>query len=283
LLLIPGNVVYGVFLLFAIIFTFFLSFTAWTGWTPISELKFTGLVNYTSLPKDDTFILSLRNTVIFTLVLSFGQLILGFFTAISLHYYFSKKARSVFSAIYFSPTALSYVIVGLLWSRILRDDGLLNQILHSIGLRFLERGWLSDPSLVLWSTIGVGLWFWFGWNTLFYLAGLQSIPEDMLDAATIDGASDWQTIIHVIAPNVKTATSINLVTNLIGGLTVFSLIYVLTKGGPAHASEVLGTYIYYLGFSAWGPSRLGYASAITVLLSLVAMLLSYLYLRFFHR
>jgi ABC-type sugar transport system permease subunit len=170
---------------------------------------------------------------------------------------------------------ISLLVSAILW-RMIYDAtfGVLNSLLTSIGLEDWTRAWLALPETVLPSIIVVSLWVSLGFYMLIFYAGLQGIPAELYEAASIDGANTWARLRHVTVPMLWPVTTVVMIINIIGGIRVFEVIYVMTTGGPNHASEVLGTYLYVTAFGATGggsPS-MGYAAAIGVVILLLSML-----------
>ena len=167
------------------------------------------------------------------------------------------------------------VIVGILWRFIYMPDfGIINPFLEKIGLGSLTRPWLSDKNAALPAIMWVSIWKWVGFTMVIYLASIQGISPEYYDAAKIDGANRFQLFWHITVPLVKTATQINILLTMIGGLRVFDLVYVMTEGGPGHATEVVALYVYKTGFTFY---RMGEGCAIAVLLFILIMIPSVFY------
>jgi ABC-type sugar transport system permease subunit len=172
-------------------------------------------------------------------------------------------------AVFFFPTVLSMVIVGLTWQQLLQLSGPINSALSAIAGHPVLTAWLADTHLVLWVLIWVSNWQWSGWTMVLYLAGMSGIPQELLEAARLDGAGTGQLVRQVVFPLLRHVTALALLLNVVGGFQVFDTIYVMTAGGPNHASEVLSTYAYWNAFAAYGPGELGYAAAITVVMLMI--------------
>jgi len=178
---------------------------------------------------------------------------------------------------------LSSVIVGLVWRKILLSEGLLNQFLQILGLSNWRLNWLGNPVTPIWCIAFVNIWQWSGYNMVIYYAGLQSIDDQLIEAARIDGAN-WLQVVHKIVLPLLSQTILLAVTlNIIGGFRVFDLVYVLTQGGPAHYSEVLTTYMYFQSFSHIGTNRMGYASSIAIVLTFTVLTFSIIRQKFLKR
>ena len=153
-------------------------------------------------------------------------------------------------------------------------DGLINQVFGALRLDFLVIPWLSNLYLPIWIVTFVNIWQWTGYNLVIFYAALQSFDNELIEASMIDGANARQTIMYIITPVLRPIIGLSVVLNFIGGFRVFDLVYVLTKGGPNHVSEVLTTIMYYYAFDPSGPNRMGYASSIAVILLVIVIIFS---------
>jgi raffinose/stachyose/melibiose transport system permease protein len=280
LYLLPAIALFGVFLLYPILYTFRLSFLNWDGFLPIAQAQFVGLRNYVALLDTKAFLLALRNTIWLVVGGAVLQMSLGFVLAFSLFYFVGKRASAVLRTWYFAPCVLSFVMVAITWTKILEYGGSVNQMLEMVGLGALARPWLSQPSLLMWIIVWVDSWQWAGYNVILYFSALMAVPGDIVEAAKIDGADALQTARFVVLPLLRRASAVLLVLNVIGGFQVFDTVYVMTGGGPAHLSEVLTTLMYYYAFRrVGGPRELGTASAIAVILVVVVFAFSFFRLR----
>jgi raffinose/stachyose/melibiose transport system permease protein len=161
----------------------------------------------------------------------------------------------------------------------LRTEGMVNKFFDAIGLHFLSQAWLTDPHLVIWTVALVSIWQHAGFQMAIYLAGLQSISKEYYEAATIDGAGAWRSFTNITVPLLLPAININLMLTLIGGLKVFSEVFVLTSGGPGNSSQVIGTII----LRAFGEGNWGLGTAINTLLFLIVSLIAIPLLVFMRR
>jgi ABC-type sugar transport system permease subunit len=193
---------------------------------------------------------------------------------ISVTIFFGKFKNSVLiRTIIFFPAVLAPVSVSLAWRRILQQDGLVNKILH------IDFSWLSSTVLAIWVVIFVSIWQWTGYNMIIFYAGLQSIDRTLLEAADVDGASWWGKIFKIVIPVIMPTIILNIVLNLIGSFRVFDIVYVLTRGGPVHQSEVFTTIMYYYSFSANGPNKMGVGSAIAFVMFLIMIIFGFVRIR----
>lgn len=272
----PAVGIFGLFIAFPFGFAVWLSFRSWNGFDPISTAPFVGLANYRQAVSDPVFHRALFDTALFTVVSTAAQMVIAFVLAFTLWYFKLRFAR-VLRALYFFPAVLSMVVVGIAWRQLLSVGGPIDQ-----GLKGLHVGvvpWLGGTGLVMWVIIWVSTWQWSGWTMILYLAGMVGLPAEMIEAAHLDGAGSFVTMRRVVAPMLRHVTALALLLNVVGGFQVFDTIYVMTGGGPDHASETLGTYSWWVAFSSYGPGELGYAATIAVIMIAVLFVFSYFRVR----
>lgn len=215
-------------------------------WDGIGAKVFIGIGNYIKLMKDEAFISSARNSLILAIASIVGQLIPALFFALVLAR--SVKGEKVYRTIYFIPVLLSTVVIGQLFLKIYNPDyGALNALLMSLG--FERQDWLGDKRFVLAASFFPIVWQYIGYHMLILYTGIKSVPADIYEAAQIDGANERQMAFHVTIPLIKSTMKVSLTFAVIGSLKLFDLIWVLTKGGPLHASEVPSTLMYTSIFS----------------------------------
>lgn len=231
---------------------------------------FIGFRNYMNLFKDKIFVQSLQNN----LLLIVGSFIAHMPLALLLaNFLFNKiKGSKIFQSIFFMPSVISGVAVGLMWSFIYNYEfGLVNKILDILRLTGLKRQWLADDKTVMFAIIIVVMWQFVGYHLIIQLAGMKNIPASLYEAAAIDGASKLKQFTYITFPLIKNILKIDAILIATGALKYFDLVFVMTGGGPNHASELLSTYMYYQGFRTL---KYGYASAIgTVLLILCVLVI----------
>lgn len=255
----------------------FLSFERWNG---IEEATWVGLRNYGLLLQDDTFWQALGNTVYFTVATIIFQTTIPLLVASFLNS--GIRGSTIFRFIYFLPVIISLTITGLLWSMFYEPNfGVLNEMLRAIGLRDLTQLWLADKTLVMPSIIFVSIWQSLGFYMMIFFAAMQAIPEDLYEAAAIDGASAIDRFRFVTVPMLRNTIIVVIVLNTIGGIKSFDQIWVMTGGGPNHASETLGTYLYRTAFGTLGSSnpQLGYATAIAMFILALSLIFSIIQIR----
>ena len=271
----PGLIIFFIFFILPVVFGFGFSFTDWNQY--LTEINFIGLKNFQEIFEDRVSMLALKNTLIFASVTTVGKNVLGLGLALILNT--KLRGRTVWRAIYFCPAILSTIVVGLVFSAVLHPTGLLNDALTFVGLESLTRSWLTDKDIVMFTISAVEIWMYAGFHMAIYLAGLQSIPYDLLEAARIDGASPWQQFRYIIFPLIIPSFNINLIMSLIGGFKVFDMVYVLTNGGPGFASQVVSTMVY----EAFGEGRWGYGTALNLVLFVIISFISLVVLNFFRK
>jgi ABC-type sugar transport system permease subunit len=273
LFVLPALIVYGIFLLYPLMNTFLLSFHEWDGAQPVK--KYVGLGNYQHLVKDPKAIESLSHNVWWLVLGTAIPIILGLVLAVLLWQH--TPGRLIFQTIYFMPAVMPLVVAGIVWGWIYNPlFGALNSLLKSIGLASWTRAWLAEPGIALWATIVVGAWTWFGICTTMFMAGLQNVDMELVEAAKIDGANSVQRFFHIIIPQLRHVITMVMGITLIGGFKVFDVVFVMTQGGPGTRTEVIATYIYRTAFRL---SRFGYGAALSVTLTILVFITSFIYLR----
>lgn len=245
LYILPMIVLSFVLVYYCIIDTVVVSFTDWDGMTDV--FHFVALKNYIKMFKDHVFWTSVVNNLIFFVGTVFIQALLGFVLAVLL----KKKlpGSNVFKAIYFMPIAMATSIITAIF-RIIMDptNGALNQFLRAIHLNGFAVNWLGDPKIALVSVIIVNIFQWMGFSMITYYAGLMSLPDDVYEAAKIDGAGFWRTTFSVTLPMLKGTTNVLIILGIVGSLKTFDIVKLLTGGGPGRSTTVMNTYLYEKAF-----------------------------------
>lgn len=275
LMVIPGIAIFVTFFIIPLLFTARYSFYNWTNFSP--EITFSGLENYKRLILDGLIMKGLKNTLIFALLTVIIQSCISLPVSVFLN---SKlKGRTIYRAIFFAPAVLSTLVVGYLWKYILSasDYGLLNQLLDSIGIGKINL--LGSGQTAIFAIIAISVWQWFGWSMVIYLGSLQSIGEELYEAASVDGATGLQKFWHITLPGLAPAIKINFVTSTISGLKVFDLVIATTNGGPAHQTETILT----LMFGKFSEGNFGYASAFGIVFLVLTMIVAAVMLGIFKR
>ena len=257
----PALLVLGAFLLYPIGYSVWLSLHEWNGYTPRWG-PFVGLANYAALARDEVFWKATVNSLVFVIVRTPLEVGLGFLLALLLNR--RLPARSLLRTLFFVPVVMSLIVVTIIFQRIYElNTGLLNTFLRSVGLGALAHPWLGDPATALAAVIAVSVWKNVGFSLVILHAGLQGLPQDVLEAARVDGASARQLTLKVIAPLMRPILILSALLSIIGGLKVFDLVFIMTRGGPTYSTEVLATMLYRHAFEL---NEMGVASAIAIIL-----------------
>src|SRR3954464_1711160 len=175
------------------------------------------------------------------------------------------------------PPVLSSAVIGIIWYWIYHPIfGILNRSLDAVGLKDVSRGWIGDPDVALYAVLFAAIWATIGLCMVIFLAGLQNVSKDLLEAATVDGANSWQRFWNVTVPQMANVLNVVIALLLIGGFSVFDIVFVMTGGGPANATEVLATYTYKEAFTQ---NHVGYASTLSVVITLISLIASVTFIR----
>ena len=173
------------------------------------------------------------------------------------------------------------MVIGIVWGWIYNPlFGLLNKGLDRVGLEGLSRGWLGDPQFALYAVLVAAIWAEVGFVFVVFLAGLQNVSRDLIEAATLDGANAWRRFWDVTVPQMANVVTVVTSLLLIGGFSVFDIIFVMTGGGPANATDVIGTYAYSEAFTQ---NNVGYASTLTLVMTVITLIASVIFIRFRER
>lgn len=243
-------------------------------WNGLKDPKFIGFDNFVFMfTQDVTFWTAFKNSIFFVIFSLISQQFLGLLTAIILTN--NIKFKNLFKNIYYLPVVLSSAAVGLLWSFIFHPKiGVLNQLLLVVGIQGPQ--WLYEIGgflpLPLWCIGLVAMWQYMGSTMMLYMAAIQGIPESLYEAAYIDGASRIKCIRYITLPLITPMVKISTVLSCIGSLKFFDLIYTMTNGGPAHATEVLASHLYVRSFSQW---EYGYGSALAMILVVLCLFFTF--------
>jgi raffinose/stachyose/melibiose transport system permease protein len=271
--LIPGLILYTGLVVIPILQAIRYSFYKWNGLGALDQ--FVGLQNYVNALSDPIF----RGAILHNLVILVLSIVIQLPLALGLALMVQRglRGRTVFRLIFFLPYVLSEVVTGVIWTFIYKPDaGLLNSIFSGIFPNLTPPAWLGNPQLVLLALFLVMTWKYFGLHLLLFLAALQNVPVELEEAASIDGATRWQTIRFVIIPLLGTTAMLSVYLSAIGSIQIFDLVWVMTTGGPIGASEMMATYMYKFGFQRL---QIGYGSAVAVIIFLFCLGLSLIYQR----
>lgn len=271
LFLLPGSAILLLFIFYPMLQAIWLSFTQYN---MITEASFIGIENYEELFNDELFWNALKNTIIYLVVVVPALVVVPIFLAVLVNQ--RLKGIGIFRSIYYIPVVTSLVVAGIAWDWVYKENGLLNYLLDVLGIISEPIGWLTSTNTAIFAVMVVTVWKGLGYYMIIYLAGLQSIPEDLYEAAEIDGANWWQKITKVTIPMLLPFVLIVSIMSSIAAMKVFEEIYVMTGGGPLHSSETLVFYIYQQAFDNL---NMGYASAAGVILFLITLVFSLINLK----
>ncbi|NEE01119.1 sugar ABC transporter permease [Phytoactinopolyspora halotolerans] len=245
----------------------------WRGFGPLED--FVGLDNYVSVLTNDVFTGAVAHTMIIVVGSILLQLPLGLAVALLLNR--KMKGQGLLRTIVFVPFVLSEVIAGVIWFQLLQPRyGVVDTALGSVGLDGPAQGWLGDPDIALWTVLIVLTWKYLGLPILLFLAGLQGIPNDLYEAAQLDGATWWQVqrniTIPLLGPTMRTWAFLSM----IGSLQLFDMVWILTRGGPANATTTMVTFLVNEGTNR---QNYGIAGAASMILFVIALTMAILYQR----
>lgn len=277
LFIIPGMLLFVTWTLYPLAYAFVMSFTEWN---VIKPSRFIGLENYARAVRDPIFWLALRNTLFYTVITVPGQMVLGLAFALLLDG--PLRARAFFRTLYYLPVVTSWVVVSLIFTYLFNGQaGLINWILRD-ALQLIDKNvnWLGEPWTANLAIATLGIWKGVGWTMVIFLAGLQSIPTTLYEAAAIDGAGAWARFRAITLPLLRQTTLFILVLLTIGGFQVFISVYIMTGGDPVHRTEVLLTYMYSNAFEFLD---LGYGAALSYLFAGLVFVLSIVQIRLLRR
>lgn len=269
LFIIPAVVLLAAFLLYPALQTVRYAFTDYNIMRP-DRIKFCGLNNFIELFQDKDIWIAVKNTLHFTVLVVPFQTVLAL--ALALLISSRRKGVSIFRAAYFSPQVTSMVVVAILWTVLYNSNpssGLLNALLVNLGME--PCGFLNDPKTAMNSIIFMSAWQGAGYQMMIFLAGLQGIPKDQYEAASIDGAGKIKSFLYVTLPGLKNVISYVIMITVIQAMKLFTQPYVMTKGGPQNATRTLVYYVYEQGFQK---RNFGYACAVAAVFFVIVISLS---------
>ncbi len=269
LFIIPAVVLLAAFLLYPALQTVRYAFTDYNIMRP-DRIKFCGFNNFIELFQDKDFWIAVKNTLHFTILVVPFQTVLAL--ALALLISSRRKGVSIFRAAYFSPQVTSMVVVAILWTVLYNSNpnsGLLNALLVNLGME--PCGFLNDPKSAMNSIVFMSAWQGAGYQMMIFLAGLQGIPKDQYEAASIDGAGKIKSFFYVTLPGLKNVISYVIMITVIQAMKLFTQPYVMTKGGPQNATRTLVYYVYEQGFQK---RNFGYACAVAAVFFVIVISLS---------
>jgi raffinose/stachyose/melibiose transport system permease protein len=276
--MLPGLLAFLVVIVGPFLATVAISFTKWNGVQPPTWI---GIDNYVSLLSDPYFVASFQNTFVLILAMVVIPTILGLLLAGLLYSFvgrrFGPRTASFFRAGFYLPQVMPVAVAGVVWGWILTPDGALNSILQGAGLGVLAQNWLGNPDLALFSVMAMMVWFQIGFPLVIFFTALQRMDQTIIEAAALDGASGWQTFIHVTIHQIRPEIFVVVLMTTIATFKVFAQVFVLTRGGPGTATYV-PSYYTYLNF--FQKDLVGLGSAVATVVTVVVLAVAIVFINF---
>ncbi|MEK5165617.1 sugar ABC transporter permease [Paenibacillus sp. FSL R5-0527] len=268
--ILPSFILYTLFVIVPTLGSIYYSFTSWDGIS--ADVRFIGLANFVEIWNSPRVHNALKNTLILTISLVVLENLFAVLLAMLV-----DKVRwlsKIFRSIFYFPTLLSGIVMGFVWAMMLNYNfGVVNQVLDKIGLGAFAVDWLGDPRFAMLAILLSTVWKGAGYYMIIYLAGLQGIPHEMNEAASIDGANGWQQFRHITFPLLAGSVTVCMVLSMISALKIFDQIAVMTDGGPGFETETLTYLIYKVGF---GELRQGFGTALAMVLFFMILIITVL-------
>jgi raffinose/stachyose/melibiose transport system permease protein len=269
-------VLYSLFMVIPGLMGFYLSFTNWNRYS--SDIKFVGFENFALILSKQNYWHSISNTIIFTIVTIVLKTVIALMLALLLTKGL-KRFSNFHRVVIYLPAIIPMLVVGIVFRSILHPTtGLLNEFIRSIGLDILAQRWLTNPDIALYSVISVDVWKGVGFIMVILIAGLQVIPSEYYEAAQIDGANKWDELWNITLPLLVPTLTVTTVLNLLYGLKVFDIVWVLTNGGPGYATET----VYTVVFKEFSKGRYGVSNALSTLLFVIMSICGYWLIKAIH-
>ena len=266
----PALVLVGVFVYYPVLQNFQLSLYSWNAFSRAP--RYVGMDNYATMVADEVFWRALWNNVIYAVVSLIFQVFFALVLAAILEEFVHRRLAGFLRALYFIPAVISITVSGILFSFIYNPEfGLLNKLLQAIGLGGLTRAWLGEEGTAMGSIIAMSQWQSFGYTAVLFIVAIQRIPRDLYESARIDGAGRVRTFVSITLPLVREMTTLLVIITVSGAFLVFNEVMVMTAGGPARSTHVLGTWLYFNAFMA---DDRGYASAIASFIFVITLALA---------
>ena len=274
----PALIVFVTFVILPVALAAYYGFFSWAGYGPATD--FVGLRNYITILQDDTFMAALRHNVIIAVL----SLVIQGPIALGLALLLNRKMRgqSAIRVLIFVPYVISEVVVGLGWSLMLQSNGAANGLLEKVGLGDLQQDWLSNPDIAIWSLLLIITWKYVGFAVILFLAGLQGIPEELSEAAAIDGASYWQVQRTIVLPLLGPTIKIWAFLSIIGSFQLFDLVYIIW-GQYISSTAGTSTMATYMVANGRNAGSYGYGNAVAVVMFIISLAIALLYQRFLLR
>ena len=274
LLLLPGLLVFGIFTVYPIIRLFWMSFFKWDFGSFLDQ-EFIALENYRTVLADENFRIAFTNTIVYTLITVPAQMAIGLLVAMLINSI--NHVKIGFRVAYYLPVITSWVIASLVFKYVFNTEGLLNYFLTNVihvtsqNVRWLDSRWGGMTVAML-----LGIWKGIGWNMVVFLAALQTVPLELYESASLDGAGSWQKFMHITLPGIRGTILFALVMLTIGGFNVYTSTKLITGGKPGHDTEFVLTWMYYKAFSN---GKFGYSAALSFIIAIVLAILAVLQFR----
>jgi len=271
----PAVIVFLAFVIFPVVMAAYYGFFRWAGYGPPTD--FVGLQNYVVILTDPAFLAALGHNAFIVVASIVIQGPIAILLALLLNR--KMKGQSIIRVLIFVPYVISEVVVGTGWSLMLATNGALNGFLHNVGLGSWAHDWLSDPNIAIWTLMGILTWKYVGFAVILFLAGLQGIPEELYEAAALDGASFWQIQRRITLPLLGPTLRIWAFLSIIGALQLFDLVYIIWGQYVASTAgtSTMATYMVANGRNA---GNYGYGNAVAVVIFLISMIVALIYQRF---
>lgn len=267
LMLIPAAAVYVFVVVWPSIQGAGFAFTDWNGLNPVKN--FIGIANFQKLVSDPQALNAISHTLIIAVTITIVQNAVGLLLALGVNA--KIKSRNVLRVLLFAPAVITPVATGYLWKNLLGPDGAFNQVLGAIGLGSLKRAWLGEQNAAIWCICLIIVWEFAGYSMVIFLANLQGISAEVIEASQVDGAGPIRRFWSIIRPELAPSITINLMLSIIGGLKIFDQVWVTTGGGPGTSTETMSTFLYKNAFQF---GDFAYGIAIAVILTVLVAILS---------
>lgn len=265
--LLPAGVLYGYFLVYPMLDSVRLSFHRWSGFRT-DEQVFVGFDNYVRLfTQDPVFWRAAQNSVIWVVLSLLIPTVISLLLALALNR--RLFGRNVFRAVFYIPAVFASITVAAMWRWIYNPTlGAVNQLLEAVGLGAWTQEWLGNPKIALYSVFVAAVWQGVGFSMVLFLAGLQQVPTELVEAAKLDGAGAWQVFRNVTMPALRPTTVVVIILTIINSLKVFDLVVGMTGGGPAQSTQVLALWSYTQSFSNHNFGQGGAVATVLLVISL---------------
>jgi raffinose/stachyose/melibiose transport system permease protein len=265
LLVAPAFAIIAVFFLFPLVSGAYFALTDWDGVSPTPG--FVGVDNFVAMVGDAEVWHALGNNLIWVVIGTISPIVLGLLLAVVL--WSGVRAVLFYRLVFFLPYILPPIAVGIVWGWIYDPiNGWLNKILAFVGLDAATRGWLGEPDTALYAVLAAAIWATFGFVVVIFLAALQNVDLDLIDAARIDGANAARRLWHVVLPQIVPVFFMVTAITFVGGISVFDIVFIMTGGGPGNATSVLGTYAFKNAFQL---NEIGYGTTLALLITILSL------------